>query len=173
MQVIDWILKLIGLAFLLAFQILVLNNLELGKYLHPYVYPMFIFMLPITTPRWLTMMIAFAIGLLVDMFNNTPGMHAAACVVIAFARPEILKLLTPPTGYEAVISPGVKHLSIAWFAVFSVIMIFLHHTVYFFVEILSFKHLGYTLLTILCSGIISTVLILILTFLFTSKKEKR
>jgi hypothetical protein len=130
-------------------------------------------MLPVVTPRWLLMIIAFLVGLMIDMFNNTPGMHAAACVVIAFARPEVLKLLTPPTGYEAVISPGIRHLSIAWFTIFSAIMIFLHHTVYFFVEIMSFKHTGYTMLTILCSGIISVVLVLILTFLFTVKKEKR
>lgn len=173
MQVIDWTLRILGLAFLLAFQILVLNNLELGKYLHPYVYPMFIFMLPIAVPRWLAMIIACVVGLTVDMFNNTPGMHAAACVVIAFTRPEILKLLTPPTGYEAVVSPGIRHLSVAWFTVFSSLMIFLHHTVYFFVEIMSFRHLAYTFLSIACSGIISVTLVLILTFLFTIKKEKR
>lgn len=173
MQAINWILRFVGLAFILAFQILVLNNLEVSEYVHPYVYPMFIFMLPINTPRWLLLPLAFGTGLIVDMFNNTPGMHASACVVIAFLRQPILKLLTPPTGYESVETPSIRFMGVTWFIIFTSIMVFIHHTFYFFTEMLSFHNIGYTLLKIIFSGIISSLLILILTFLFTTRKERR
>jgi hypothetical protein len=172
MLIIDWILRFIGLACILAFQVLVLNQLEVGKYLHPYVFPMFIFMLPITTPRWIVLLLAFITGLIVDMFNNTTGMQAAACVAMAFSRPFVLHFLTPPTGYDAIVSPNIKYLGFTWFAIYATIMLFLHHTIYFFVEMMSFRQLGYTFLKILLSGIISTCLVLILTFLFTAKDER-
>ncbi|MBC8173360.1 MAG: rod shape-determining protein MreD [Chitinophagales bacterium] len=172
MQAINWILRFVGLAFIIAFQVLVLNNLELGMYIHPYVYPMFILLLPLNMPRWLLLPLAFLTGLIVDMFNNTPGMHASASVVIAFLRPSILNLLTPPTGYEAVESPNIRYLGVTWYTIFVLIMIFIHHIVYFFVEMMSFKNFGYTGLKIVLSGIISALLILILTFLFTSRKER-
>ncbi|MBC8047283.1 MAG: rod shape-determining protein MreD [Fimbriimonadaceae bacterium] len=173
MQVINWILRFVGLAFIIAFQVLVLNNLDTGIYIHPYIYPMFIFMLPLNVPKWIMLPLAFLVGLIIDMFNMTPGMHASACVLMAFLRAPILKLLTPPTGYDAVGSPNIRYLGATWFTIFTAIMVFIHHTFYFFVEILSFQHLGYTLLKIVLSGIISTFLILILTFLFTTKKERK
>lgn len=173
MQIINWIIRIIGLAFMIAFQILVLNNLNLGIYIHPYIYPMFIFMLPIHVPRWLLMVMGFLTGLIIDMFNNTPGMHASACIVIAYLREPILKILTPPTGYEAVDAPTLKYLGISWFIIYTLIMIFIHHLIYFFVEILSLNNLSYTFLKILLSGILSSILVLILTFLFSSRVDRK
>ncbi len=173
MEAINWIFKFIGLIFLTAFQVLVLNNLEVSIYIHPYVYPMFILILPLSTPRSIYLILAFASGLLIDMFINTPGMHAATCVFIAFIRPLILKILTPATGYENVRSPTIKYLGAAWFFIYIVIMILLHHVIYFFIEIFSLNNISYTLLKILLSGIFSVILILILSFLFTPRKQQR
>lgn len=173
MQAINWLIRIFGLICIIAFQVLVLNNLELGTYIHPYVYPMFIFMLPVQTPRWIILPAAFLVGLIIDMFNNTPGIHAAATVFMAYTRAPILKLLTPPTGYDAVVSPNIRYMGVAWFIIFASIMIFIHHTIYFFIEILSLKHLQYTFLQILLSGIFSVLLILILTFMFTTRKERK
>lgn len=170
MQVINWIARILGLILLIAFQVLVLNNLEVGIYVHPYIYIMFLMTLPFDTPQWLTLIFAMLLGLVIDMFNNTPGMHMAACVLLAFVRPAVLKAVTPVTGYENIENPSIFKLGAAWFLIYSLIMVFIHHTAYFFIEIFSFRHLRFTLLNIGLSAVFSTVLILVFAFLFTPRK---
>lgn len=170
MPVINWIARFLGLLLLVAFQVLVLNNLQVGLYIHPYIYFMFLMTLPFSTPQWLAMLLAVAIGLVIDMFNNTPGMHMAACVFITFIRPAILKALTPVTGYENVENPSIVKLGATWFLIYTIIMVAIHHTTYFFIEIFSLKHLRFTLLNIALSSVFSTILILVFAFLFTPRK---
>ncbi|MFN3939504.1 MAG: hypothetical protein ACK4IY_02880, partial [Chitinophagales bacterium] len=160
----------LGLILLVAFQVLVLNNLQVGLFIHPYIYFMFLMTLPFATPQWVSMLLAAAIGLVIDMFNNTPGMHMAACVFIAFIRPAILKALTPVTGYENVENPSIVKLGAAWFFIYTIVMVLIHHAAYFFIEIFSLKHLRFTLFNIALSSIFSTILILVFAFLFTPRK---
>ena len=61
-------------------QVLLLDNVQLGGYLSPYFYVIFIILLPFESPKWLLLCLAFLLGLSVDLFNGTPGMHAAASV---------------------------------------------------------------------------------------------
>ncbi|MBP8917810.1 MAG: hypothetical protein KBG70_13775, partial [Chitinophagales bacterium] len=63
MQTINWILRFLGLIFLILFQVLVLNKLNVSTYIHPYIYPMFIILLPFETPKWLLLPLAFFAGL--------------------------------------------------------------------------------------------------------------
>lgn len=172
MQAINWILRLIGLLFLILFQVLVLNKLNVSTYVHPYVYPMFLILLPFDTPRWLNLVAAFMIGMTLDMFNNTVGMHAAACVFIAFVRPRLIKFYTPITGYEGVTSPSISELGIIWFTFFTVTMILLHHLVYFLIQVFWLKDLQFVLLKVIVSTGVSTLLIVILAFLFAKRKSR-
>lgn len=172
MQAINWILRFVGLIFLILFQVLVLNKLNVGTYAHPYVYPMFLLLLPFNTPKWVMLPLAFLIGLTIDMFNNTPGMHAAACVTIAFLRPQFIKFYTPVTGYENVKAPSISQLGVIWFALFTLTMIFIHHLLYFFIQVFWLKDLGLVLLKVVFSTALSTMLIVILAFLFASRKTR-
>ena len=173
MQAINWILRLVGLIFLILFQVLVLNKLNVSTYIHPYVYPMFIILLPFETPRWLILPLAFAVGFSIDMFNNTAGMHAAACVFIAFARPWLIKRYTPITGYEIVNAPSLSELGVVWFALFTLTVIFIHHSIYYFLQVFWMNDVGYLLLKIFLSTLVSTLLIVIFAFLFAKRKVKR
>lgn len=170
MTVINWIARLAGLVLLIGFQVLVLNNLEVGLYVHPYIFIMFILTLPFATPRWLIMVLAMLLGLVIDMFNNTPGMQMAACVFLAFVRPFILKALTPVTGYENIENPSIFKLGPTWFFIYTFIMVLIHHSAYFFIEVFSFRHLQFTLFNIGLSALFSTALILVFAFLFTPRK---
>lgn len=173
MQAINWILRLVGLIFLILFQVLVLNKLNVSTYIHPYVYPMFIILLPFETPRWLILPLAFVVGFSIDMFNNTAGMHAAACVFIAFARPWLIKRYTPITGYENVNAPSLSELGVVWFALFTLTVIFIHHSIYYFLQVFWMNDVGYLLLKIFLSTLVSTLLIVIFAFLFAKRKVKR
>lgn len=173
MQAINWILRFVGLIFLILFQVLVLNKLNVSVYIHPYVYPMFLILLPFETPKWIMLPLAFAVGITIDMFNNTAGMHAAACVFIAYARPWLIKAYTPITGYENVSSPSISQLGVVWFALFTLTVIFIHHTIYYLLQIFVLNDLGFLFLKIVLSTLVSTLLIVIFAFLFAKRKANR
>ncbi|MDP4267135.1 MAG: rod shape-determining protein MreD, partial [Bacteroidota bacterium] len=78
---------------LIFIQILILNNIELSGFINPYIYVLFIILLPFDIPRWSLLVIGFITGITVDMFSNTLGMHTTATVFMAFCRPFILNML--------------------------------------------------------------------------------
>ena len=81
--------------FLIGIQVLVLNNVLFMNYINPYIYILFILLLPFDTARWLLLVLSFALGFSVDAFQNTMGLHAFSCVFIAFIRRPILYFLLP------------------------------------------------------------------------------
>ena len=157
---------------LVMFQVLVLKNLELSFYINPYVYPFFVLMLPFRMPHWLLMVLAFLAGLLVDAFSNTGAIHAASLVFLAFVRPYYISVITPKGGYETEDRPNIRGLGFSWFALYTFILVFLHHILYFFLEFFSlssvFSILGKTLL----SSIVSTILIVLLAYLFSRERKR-
>ena len=155
---------------MVLFQVLIVNNIVLHGFITPFVYPLFILLLPINTPRWLQLIIGFILGLTIDMFTNTAGLHAFATVFLAFMRPYIQKMLTPSDGYETEDKPTIKSLGFSWFLFYTVVGIFLHHSVYFLVEILSLSDPKYLILKIFLSSIVSIGIILLIQLLFYPKK---
>lgn len=79
---------------LILLQVLVLNNVQFLGFLNPYIYILFILSLPVKFPRWITLILGFVLGLIIDVFSNTIGTHAFATVLIAFFRTGIIKLFT-------------------------------------------------------------------------------
>lgn len=173
MQIINWILRFTGLIFLILFQVLVLNDLDINAYVHPYVYLMFIILLPFDTPRWLMLPLAFLVGITIDMFSNTAGMHAAACVFIAYLRPWLIKSFTPVTGYENITGPSLSELGFIWFSLFTLTITFIHHCIYFLLQVFWMKDIGFLSLKIIFSTLVSTLLMVILAFLFAKRKAAR
>ena len=84
-------LRFIGLLLL---QVLVIDNIRLGYYIHPCVYVLFIFLLPFNIQKWQLLLLGFFTGLTVDLFNGTPGLNAAATVFLAFVRPYVINNMT-------------------------------------------------------------------------------
>src|SRR5664280_2081310 len=93
-----------GLIFILLIllQVLLFNNIQFSGYVNPYVYIMFILLLPIDIPSWLLLILSFVTGLIIDFFSGSPGMHTSATVLVAFIRPYILRIVSPSDGYESV-----------------------------------------------------------------------
>ena len=82
--------NILRFVILLIVQVMVFDNLRLGSYIHPCVYVLFVLLLPFDTPKWRLLIDAFLIGIAVDIFNGTPGLNAAATVLMAFVRPFII-----------------------------------------------------------------------------------
>jgi rod shape-determining protein MreD len=142
-------------------QILILNNIQVSGYIVPYIYVLFILLLPFETPGWLLLLSGFALGITVDLFTQTPGMHAAACVFMAFLRPSVLEMSAPRDGYEAGTFPRVHYLGFQWFLRYTVILVLAHHFLLFYIEVFRFSEFFSTLLRVLLSSLFSVVLIML------------
>jgi hypothetical protein len=164
--------NIIRFALLVGIQVLILKNIELGRFINPFIYVLFIIVLPFETPKWLLLFSAFAIGITIDMFYDTAGMHAAACVFIAYIRPGVLKLFSPRDGYEFGTQPTIQYLGIPWFLSYSAILIILHHLILFYIEVFRFSEFFSTLFRVIISSIFTILLVVISQYLFNRKKEK-
>jgi len=144
---------------LVLLQVLVLNNIQFLGYINPYLYILFILALPVQMPRWATLVLAFALGLTIDIFSNTGGMHASAAVLIAFSRNGIIKLFTSidegnnptPSFYTFGVSAYIKYV---------VVLVVMHHATLFFLEAFSFTHFWIMLAKIILSSIVTILIIL-------------
>lgn len=160
------------LLLLLLAQILIFSNINFSSFVNPYVFPLFVLLLPFETPRWLLMLIGFGAGLLLDMFMGSIGMHAAACLLVAYLRPFLINIITPK-GTEFEISPNVYAQGVTWFVVYLGITMILYLSFYFLVEAATFLNFFLLLVKILVSTLVSIIFMLIFLFLFSSKKKRR
>lgn len=165
-------INLLRLILLLLAQTLVFNYVNYSSFINPYVFPLFILLLPFETPRWLLMLLGFASGLLLDYFLGSIGMHAAACLLIGYLRPFLITIITPK-GTEFEISPNIFAQGTTWFVIYLGISMFIYLTLYFFVEAATFLNFFFMLLKIFLSVLVSVFFMLIFLFLFSSKKKRR
>lgn len=157
---------------LVSAQVFVFDNVELNGYINPYIYLLFILMLPFDIQRWLLLIVAFFTGLAVDMFEHTPGVHTAATVFMAFARPGIIRLVGRKEDLEPGQYPNARDFGALWFFTYAAILVFLHHLALFLVETFRLGEFFFILLKVVINTAISTVLIMMIQFLFYSKTKR-
>lgn len=157
---------------LILLQVLVLNNMNLGGYMNPYIYILFLLLLPANINRSFLLIVAFGTGLTVDYFGNTLGLHASASVFLAFLRPGILQLLFRNHEFASGEEPGPSSIGVGGFLRFTIILVFMHQLLLFYLEVLSFNHFFQTLYRVFLSTLLSTFIILI-TVLLTTKRRKK
>jgi hypothetical protein len=164
--------NIIRFIFLVVLQVVILNNIGLFNMVNPYLYILFILLLPLDIPTYLLLILAFALGLTIDMFSDTGGIHAAATVFMAFCRPLILTLITPRGGYEHEPVPNLKNMGFQWFLMYSVIMVLLHHLVLFNLEMFRLSEFFITFLRVIFSSIFTLILMIISQYIFSSSKQR-
>lgn len=163
--------NIIRFVLLLLLQVFVLNNIRLHQLVGLNLYMLFVLLLPFNMPRPALMLLALLMGLGMDMFMNTMGMHAAACVFIAYLRPFIINVLSPQGGFETTQkTPSMTSMGVSQFLTYIAILVTLHNLVYFPLEVFSFASIFYLLLKILLSTAASIVLIVLYELLFFSRK---
>jgi len=154
---------------LVLFQVVVLNNIRFGGYINPYLYVLFVLLLPYETPGWLLLILAFLTGYTIDTFTNTPGMHASATVFMAFSRPAVFKLLGLKTEYDPGSFPGIADLGFRTFTTYALLLIFIHHLALFLLEVFRFSEILLTLTRAGLSTALTLLLVIIAQYLFYSK----
>ena len=144
---------------LVLFQVLVLNNIQFLGYINPYLYILFILALPVQLPRWFLLILAFVLGLTIDAFSNTIGMHAFATVFVAFFREGIIKLFTNiEEGNNP--TPSFHTFGVSAYIKYVVLMVIIHHTTLFILEAFSFSYFWIMLAKIILSSFVTILLIL-------------
>jgi rod shape-determining protein MreD len=165
-------LQIIRFVVLVLLQVLVINHIRLGGYVHPYIYMIFIMLLPFSTPKWQLLVLGFALGLTVDLFTGTLGLHAGATTLMAFCRPSIIKLVSGNQKFENITEPNLGQLGGIWFFRYALCLVFIHHLALFFLESFSFRLIGQVMLRILLSVPVSIFLIMMILFIFKTEKRR-
>lgn len=151
-------------------QILILKNVDINtNYINLYIYPLFILLLPIKMQRVWVLLIAFVFGLSIDFFYDSPGVHAAASVFIAFIRTGLFRIMEPRGGYDTKLSPNKHNFGMTWFTQYTGILMFLHLFLIFMLDVFDMGYLGSIFLKTILSYILSMLLLIIFTYVFNPK----
>ncbi|WP_462280475.1 rod shape-determining protein MreD [Salinivirga cyanobacteriivorans] len=161
--------NIVRFLLLVLIQVLVLNNIQLSGYINPYFYVLFILLMPFETPGWVVTLMGFFLGLTIDLFANTPGMHAAATAFMGYLRLFVLRYMEPRDGYEPGSFPRVYYYGFNWFLRYTLFLTFAHHLALFFIEAFHFTAAGHVLLRVVLSTFFSVLLIMISQYLVFRK----
>ena len=167
--------NLLRLILFLSVQIFVLNNIPfLHQFIVPYLYFLFILWLPFYIPRMGLLVIGFFTGLLLDYFMWQPGLHAAACVLIAYVRPFIITLLIPKDTEEFNYrEPSPRSLGWAPYTVYVFVLTLLHHAYLTILQWLQFGGFLHYSIKVVATTAISLLLIFTVELLFPRKVKFR
>ncbi len=163
------ILNSIRFLVFLSLQVLIFNNINLFGYLNPYPYVLFILLYPVNSNKSVLLLGSFALGILLDMFCNSGGIHTTASLILAFIRPTLFKFSFGLSyEYQTVkiadkISP--ERITLLLLA------IFIHHFILFYLE---YFRIG-LIFTILSRTLLSTLFtfIICLLIIYLIKPNKR
>jgi len=159
--------------FVLIFlQVLILDNINFGGHINPYLYIYFILLLPFEVPGWLLLISSFILGFSIDIFSGTLGMHTASSVLMAFARPVIIKSIGSSKEFESGMQPSIHDLGFRWFFTYSLILIFIHHLALFYIEVFRFSGFFNTFQRVIYSTIFTAILVIITQYLFYKPSKK-
>lgn len=166
----EYRLNIIRGIFLLLLQILIFNFVKITWFSIPFievfVYPLIVLLLPLRTPASVVILIGFLVGLVVDIFQNTPGVHSGAGAFSGLVRPYVITYLSPRGGYKVNISPMISTINLPWFLKYAGIMVILHCLGVSLIDIFQIKLLHYILLRTILTAAISYVVIMIIMIVF-------
>lgn len=152
---------------LLLLQVLILNNVNFQGYINPYLYLLFILLYPFNSNQSLFLFLSFLLGFSIDIFEDSGGIHAAACLVAAFIRPNLLRfsfgISYDHQNLRLAATPFGAKLSYIF------LMVIVHHFILFSLEMFSLNHIMIILKKTLFSGIFTLILVFLSLSLFSKK----
>ena len=163
------IVNVVRFILLVLFQVILFDHISFLKYINPYPYILFILLYPVNGNRAGLVLSSFILGLSIDMFNDSGGVHATASLVLAYLRPEFFKF-SFGLSYEYQTIKINDRLTPERFS-FLLISIFTHHITLFFLEIFRFSFITDILLRTLFSSIFTLLLCILIIYLFKPAKK--
>ena len=171
----DLIRNILRLFAFILIQVYVLDKIpHLHRFITPYIYFLFILWLPFSVSRMWLLVIGFFTGLILDYFTMTPGLHTAACVLIAYVRPFVINLLIPKDTAEFNYrEPSPRGMGWAPYTVYVFVLTLLHHTYLVLLEWLDFGTFLDFIIKVGATTGISLLLIFTVELLFPRKLKYR
>lgn len=156
-------------------QVYILNKMPLlHELITPYLYFLYILWLPFYIKRGWLLILGFFLGLSIDYYSITPGLHAAACVLIAYLRPFIIHLLSPKEAAEySYKEPSPKAMGWTSYLLYALILSFCHNFYLLFLAWLSFGSFIVFLMKIFVTTAISLLMIIIAELIFPRELRYR
>lgn len=165
--------RIIGFVLAIGLQYVFFDKMLMSGYVHPFPYILFILLLPFEVPGYVLLSSAFLLGLGVDIFSNSLGVHATACVLIAGLRPMLVRSLVKRMPHDNKIKPNISSLGFSKYLFYAGVLTLIHHLCVFSLEILNWGDWADIIRRSVFSGIFTMIWILIFQYLFTSRKQKR
>ena len=160
-QLFKYTIMFIGLILI---QVLVLNQVEFSGFVNPYIYLLFVLLLPLSSPRYLILILAFLLGITVDIFSNSLGVHSFATVFVAYLRPGVIRIISNREEDRSDY-PGLMQNNWRWFLGYVTIMVVIHHTILFYLEVFTFANFFETFYRVILSAIFSIFVIVLSQFI--------
>ena len=160
------------LAIVLVLVQVVCSKIILFNVAVPIVFIYLIVRMPMNWHPNVTMTVGFVVGLLVDIFNNTPGMNALSCTVLAGVRRTVFNAYVPREEEMVGSIASVDSLGIAVFAKYLGTMVLIYCTLLFFVQAFTLRDVLLTLARVAASTMLSSIIILGVDFLVSTRREK-
>ena len=154
---------------LLAAQIAIFNNMNFLGYINPYPYILFLILYPVNGNKYGILAAGFFLGIIMDMFSNSGGVHAAACVVLAYYRPYIFKFAFG-LSYEYQTVRLNDSLSPERFS-FILIAVVMHHIILFLLEVFRLSFLWEILLKTFLNTIFTIIICIIIIYIIKPNKR--
>ncbi|MBT1706688.1 Rod shape-determining protein MreD [Fulvivirgaceae bacterium PWU5] len=155
----------------LLYQVMILQNVVLFHTAFCFLYVAYLLLLPVETNPLVLMGIGFLMGFAVDMFYESIGLHAFACVFVMYVRNYWLSSITPQGGYDSNVTPSMALGGFQWFVVYALPLVFIHHLMLFYMEAGGFGMFWFTLWKTIVSTFFTTLVILIAQFLFPGRRR--
>ena len=149
-------------------QTLIFSHIHLFSYATACIYLIFILKLPRHTSINELLVWSFLFGLTVDIFCNTPGMHAASATAMGFIRNMALAIFTHK-GLPDDFIPGVKSIKWGGYIIYSLICIAAFYTALFMLELFTVNNISSLIMSVSSSTLL-TMLFVIVTECFSFRK---
>lgn len=153
--------RLLQLLGLLLLQVLLMNHIHFDGFGSPLVYVALLLYFPLSSNKAGTLAWAFAMGLFVDMFSNTPGLSSASLTCAAMVQPIWLKTLAPKDALEDM-TPNYRTMGKWNHLRYMSLLLLIHHVMYFMLESFSFYNISTLCTSIMSSFAMSWIVIAVL-----------
>jgi len=160
------VVQYIFIGIYLLLQTVFLHNVMLFNGAFCFIYVAILLLMPFATNTMTLLVMGFVIGFFVDMSYGVLGIHAAASVLLAYLRNWYIKRLEPNSGYEGGAEPFLSKMGLAWFAQYTLPLIFLHHIVVFFVEVNNASLFFITLWKVVGSTVFTFLVMVLIQYIF-------
>ncbi|GAB3268311.1 rod shape-determining protein MreD [Larkinella harenae] len=148
----------------LSLQILIVRNLVLFDVAFCFVYVACILLLPTEMSLSATLLTAFGVGIVVDTFYNTLGMHAAATVMMAYVRPVVVRVQAAQRGFDSRTAFSIREMGSRNFFYYVLVLTFIHHFALFLIEANNILLFLPAMVKILASTLFTSVTIMLVQY---------